>query len=76
MEPVIPAAIVQGFLYLGSYDTASRSGLLKTMGITHILNVSRRLACWTQLVGRADCRSSRLGVVTCTWFAALAEACG
>lgn len=34
-RPIIP-----GFLYLGSYDSASRSELLKTMGITHILNVS------------------------------------
>ena len=32
--------IIAGFLYLGSYDSASRSELLKTMGITHILNVS------------------------------------
>ncbi len=38
-ETVIPANVIPGFLYLGSYDTASRSGLLKTMGITHILNV-------------------------------------
>ena len=34
-----PAEILPGFLFLGSYDTASRSELLKAMGITHILNV-------------------------------------
>lgn len=36
---VKPAEILPGFLFLGSYDTASRSELLKAMGITHILNV-------------------------------------
>jgi hypothetical protein len=36
----MPATIITGFLYLGSYDTASRQDLLKAMGITHILNVS------------------------------------
>ncbi len=35
-----PTEILPGFLYLGSYDNASRSELLKTVGITHILNVS------------------------------------
>jgi hypothetical protein len=39
-ETVIPTNVIPGFLYLGSYDTASRSELLKAMGITHILNVS------------------------------------
>jgi hypothetical protein len=39
-DTVIPATIIPGFLYLGSYDTASRAGVLKTMNITHILNVS------------------------------------
>lgn len=34
-----PTEILPGFLYLGSYDNASRSELLKTVGITHILNV-------------------------------------
>lgn len=33
-----PTEILPGFLYLGSYDNASRSELLKTVGITHILN--------------------------------------
>jgi len=37
-EAVIPTAVIPGFLYLGSYDTASRSELLKAMAITHILN--------------------------------------
>lgn len=36
----MPATIITGFLYLGSYDTASRQDLLKAMGITHVLNVS------------------------------------
>lgn len=39
-ESVLPTAIIPGSLYLGSYDTASRSEILKAMGITHILNVS------------------------------------
>ena len=34
-----PSNIIPQFLYLGSYDNASRSELLKTVGITHILNV-------------------------------------
>ncbi|EIE24230.1 phosphatases II [Coccomyxa subellipsoidea C-169] len=33
-----PSNILPQFLYLGSYDNASRSELLKTVGITHILN--------------------------------------
>mmetsp|Transcript_5442 Transcript_5442/g.13436 ORF Transcript_5442/g.13436 Transcript_5442/m.13436 type:complete len:281 (-) Transcript_5442:336-1178(-) len=37
-ETVIPTNVIPGFLYLGSYDSASRSELLKAMGITHILN--------------------------------------
>lgn len=36
----MPTAVVPGFLYLGSYDTASRQELLKAMQITDILNVS------------------------------------
>ncbi|GLI69209.1 hypothetical protein VaNZ11_013782 [Volvox africanus] len=35
---VLPTPIIPGSLYLGSYDTASRSELLRAMGITHILN--------------------------------------
>ncbi|EFJ41745.1 hypothetical protein VOLCADRAFT_77506 [Volvox carteri f. nagariensis] len=35
---VLPTGIIPGSLYLGSYDTASRSELLRAMGITHILN--------------------------------------
>ncbi|XP_019457031.1 PREDICTED: protein-tyrosine-phosphatase IBR5-like isoform X1 [Lupinus angustifolius] len=34
-----PSVILPEFLYLGSYDNASRSELLKTQGITRILNV-------------------------------------
>ncbi|ONI18274.1 hypothetical protein PRUPE_3G206700 [Prunus persica] len=33
-----PSAIVPEFLYLGSYDNASRSELLKTQGISRVLN--------------------------------------
>ncbi|XVF81538.1 hypothetical protein PTKIN_Ptkin15bG0163000 [Pterospermum kingtungense] len=33
-----PSVILSEFLYLGSYDNASRSELLKTQGITRILN--------------------------------------
>lgn len=35
----MPTTILPGFLYLGSYDHASRLELLKTMGIDHILSV-------------------------------------
>ena len=35
-----PSVILPDFLYLGSYDNASRSELLKAQGITRILNVS------------------------------------
>lgn len=33
-----PSEILPDFLYLGSYDNASRSELLKTQGISHVLN--------------------------------------
>lgn len=36
-----PSEVVPGFLYLGSYDHASRHEILKTFGVTHILNVRR-----------------------------------
>jgi len=36
---ITPTPILQGSLFLGSYDVASRSDLLKAMDITHILNV-------------------------------------
>ena len=39
-ETVMPTTVVPGFLYLGSYDTASRQELLKAMQISDILNVS------------------------------------
>lgn len=35
-----PSQILPDFLYLGSYDNASRSELLKTQGISRVLNVS------------------------------------
>jgi dual specificity MAP kinase phosphatase len=34
-----PSQILPDFLFLGSYDNASRSELLKTQGITRVLNV-------------------------------------
>jgi dual specificity MAP kinase phosphatase len=40
-ESCMPTTVIPGFLYLGTYDTASRQDLLKTLNITHILNVSR-----------------------------------
>ncbi len=48
---VLPTAVIPGSLYLGSYDTASRSELLKAMGITHILNVRGTFAadCWARV---------------------------
>jgi dual specificity MAP kinase phosphatase len=36
----LPTEIIPGFLFIGSFDHASRADLLKTLGITHILNVS------------------------------------
>ncbi|CAN0920702.1 Protein-tyrosine-phosphatase IBR5 [Linum grandiflorum] len=38
---VFPSEILPDFLYLGSYDNASRSELLQTQGITQILNVDQ-----------------------------------
>ncbi|GFY91084.1 indole-3-butyric acid response 5 [Actinidia rufa] len=35
-----PSEILPEFLYLGSYDNASRSELLKTQGISRVLNAS------------------------------------
>lgn len=35
-----PSEILPEFLYLGSYDNASRAELLKAQGITRVLNVS------------------------------------
>lgn len=34
-----PSEIIQDFLYLGSYDNATRSELLKAIGVKRILNV-------------------------------------
>ena len=31
--------VLPGFLFLGSYDNASRTEVMKALGITHILNV-------------------------------------
>ena len=38
-DSAFPSEILKEFLFLGSYDNASRSELLKTIGISHILNV-------------------------------------
>lgn len=35
----LPTPIVEGFLYVGSYDNASRDQVMQLVGITHILNV-------------------------------------
>ncbi|KAJ1254569.1 hypothetical protein BS78_K029200 [Paspalum vaginatum] len=37
-ESAFPTEVVEGFLFLGSYDNASRTEVLRTLGITHILN--------------------------------------
>lgn len=37
-----PTQILPGFLYLGGFDHASRSDLLKAMDISHILSVSEK----------------------------------
>jgi dual specificity MAP kinase phosphatase len=38
-DSAFPSEILKDLLFLGSYDNASRSELLKTLGISHILNV-------------------------------------
>lgn len=43
-----PSEIVPGFLFLGSYDHASRHEILKTLGIGYILNVG---AAWPSAGG-------------------------
>ena len=55
-ETVLPTCILPGFLYLGSYDTASRSEMLKAMAITHILNVS---------MGPQACMCCQLSIAYC-----------
>ncbi|XP_051203616.1 protein-tyrosine-phosphatase IBR5 isoform X1 [Lolium perenne] len=37
-DSAFPSEILKDLLFLGSYDNASRSELLKTLGISHILN--------------------------------------
>ncbi|KAL6909865.1 hypothetical protein ACP4OV_001524 [Aristida adscensionis] len=37
-DSAFPSEILREFLFLGSYDNASRSELLKTIGVSHILN--------------------------------------
>jgi hypothetical protein len=41
-DSCLPSAVLDGWLFLGSYDTAARQELLKVFGITHILNVRDR----------------------------------
>lgn len=66
-ETVLPTAIIPGFLYLGSYDTASRSEILKAMAITHILNVSLGGRCVDRVPRRScthlDTRRPKDGVL-------------
>ena len=51
-----PSEIVPGFLFLGSYDHASRQEILKTLGIANILNVSaRRSCCYCCLLAHVHC---------------------
>jgi dual specificity MAP kinase phosphatase len=38
-ESAFPTEVVKDFLFLGSYDNATRSEVLKALSITHILNV-------------------------------------
>jgi hypothetical protein len=45
-DSAFPSEILREFLFLGSYDNASRSELLKTVGISHILNVRARSDSW------------------------------
>lgn len=35
----LPSEIIPGFLFLGSYDHASRQDMLVTLGIEYVLNV-------------------------------------
>jgi dual specificity MAP kinase phosphatase len=39
LDSAFPTEVLPGFLFLGSYDNASRSEVLRTLNITHILNV-------------------------------------
>ncbi|PNT69319.1 hypothetical protein BRADI_3g53591v3 [Brachypodium distachyon] len=39
LDSAFPTQVLKDFLFLGSYDNASRSEVLKTLNITHILNV-------------------------------------
>uniref|UniRef100_A0A453PFM1 Tyrosine specific protein phosphatases domain-containing protein n=1 Tax=Aegilops tauschii subsp. strangulata TaxID=200361 RepID=A0A453PFM1_AEGTS len=41
VDSAFPSEVLKGFLFLGSYDNASRSEVLKTLNITHILNVQQ-----------------------------------
>jgi dual specificity MAP kinase phosphatase len=38
-ESAFPTEVLKEFLFLGSYDNASRSEVLRTLSISHILNV-------------------------------------
>ena len=38
-DSAFPSEILTEFLFLGSYDNASRAELLKTIGVSHLLNV-------------------------------------
>ncbi|KAF0935633.1 hypothetical protein E2562_035085 [Oryza meyeriana var. granulata] len=38
LDPAFPTEVLKDYLFLGSYNNASRSEVLKTLNITHILN--------------------------------------
>ncbi|THG21412.1 hypothetical protein TEA_008508 [Camellia sinensis var. sinensis] len=76
-----PSEILPEFLYLGSYDNASRSELLKTQGISRVLNdgficgeslekgVDSTLSPKCNLVGSSS--GSGLGVILCLNWASM-----
>lgn len=41
----LPTEVVPGFIFIGSFDHASRADLLKTLGITHVLNTVPTCPC-------------------------------
>ena len=57
-DSCMPTTIISGFLYLGSYDTASRQELLRSLNISHILNVSHSAAAASVVP---------LAVTACSW---------
>ena len=58
-QSAVSAEILPSFLYLGSYDNASRAEILKAQGISHILNVSDTIL----LIPRHSIKSETLSQV-------------